>query len=190
MVSQLEQNIEAGSGFVKGRDFEITHRVMAPERLLLRADAAGGATSLACKRLADALSDNDSLLVGDSNMIVTLNGDAAAGVETLTVDALAGRVYEGEILQKIRDLTGYAIEWELLAARGDATPLIASASVTIQLLTQSGATIGKVRITGAAALTTALDPGRYFYALWRVNSGSRRPLAYGDIVLEEAGFLS
>lgn len=188
MVSQLEQNIEAGSGFVKGRDFEIVHRILAPELVTLRADAAAGATSLLIKRLEDALSDGDALIVG-KNMLVTLDGAAAAGVELLAVDAIPGRLFEGEILQKVRDLTGYTIEWELLAARGDATPLIATGSVTIQLLTQSGATIGQVRITGAAALTTALDPGRYFYALWRRNSGSRRPLAYGDIVLEEAGFL-
>lgn len=189
MVSQLEQNIEAGSGFVIGRDFEITHRVLAPETVRLREDSPVAGVILYCERLDDPLSDGDKLLIG-KNMIVTLGDDALAGAQTVDVVALAGPVRSGEVLQKIRDITGYTIEWELLDSRRDTTAIIASSQVTIEILTQTDVDRGRVRITGAAALTQDLTPGRYFYSLWRVDAGFRRPLAYGDIELEAAGALS
>lgn len=175
---------------VRGQDAVLECRVMSHETVRLNSDAATGATTLNINPLDYALASGDKLLFGEST-VVTLSGVAAAGVVAVPVTALAGPLRSGDLGQKIRDLTSFMIEYELLAQRGDATPLIAPADVTVSILTQTGDDRGKVQVSIPAAKTLAniLDAGSLFDAYWKTDAGSKRPLAYGTVKAVEAGSL-
>lgn len=178
----------------KGQDWTIEFRVRAgdghgnPIRVRLTADAASGATSLTIDGKHPALASSDELLFGE-DFVVALSGACAAGVQTLSVTAIAGPLRSGDVLEKLQDLTGYTIQMEVLSRAGDATPLIASSDVTVTLATQTAADRGKVQVAGLAATTASLDAGSYYAALWRRNAATARPLAEVDFELSEEGFL-
>lgn len=172
----------------KAQDWTLQFRVLAPEKVTLDAPALASAIALTIKPLETALSNGDKLLFG-KNTVVTLGAAAAAGVTSLTVSAIAGPLQQGDVGQKIRDLTGYTIEMEVLENAGDATPLISLTGADITLHTQTAEERGLVDVAGVAADTSSLTPGDYAWALWRRNSGTTRPLATGTFKLYEAGFL-
>jgi hypothetical protein len=173
----------------KGQDWTVEWRVLAPETVQLGADAAIGADALTVLPLEAALASGDKLLFGE-NTVVTLDGAVAAGAESVPVTTTTVKLRKGDVGQKIRDLTGYTVEFELSAKAGDATPLIADADVTVTVLTQTGEDRGKVQVAVPDTETDDLAAGSYFGALWRRDAGSERPLATASVTIKEAGFLS
>lgn len=182
--------LTGADGIAKGQDWLLEHYVLAPELVRLSANAAAGATSLNVEPLGDALAAGDMLLFG-ANTVVVLTSSAEAGEASLAVQALAGPLLAAERGQKIRDLTGYTIEFELLSKAGDATPVVSNDDVTVTVLTPQSETDkrGKVQTAGAAAVLDDVSAGTYFYGLWRTDAGSKRPLAFGDFEVVERGFL-
>lgn len=172
----------------KGQDWMLELRVMASERVQLAAPALAGATSLTIYPLEDALATGDKLLF-DVNTVITLSAPATPGTTTLAVSAIPGPLRQGAVGQKMQDLTGYSIEFEALHSRGDTTAVITKSGASVTILPQGGDDRGKVQIDGVAADTANLEPKTYFAAVWRRNAGSARPLAEGDLILREAGFL-
>lgn len=169
----------------KGQDCTLQVRVLAPETVVLNADALAGASTLTIRPLDYALASGDKLLFGKST-VVTLSGAAAAGVTSLSVSAIAGPLRAGDAGQKIRDLTGYAITLEVLSNRSDATPHI---SRSCNVLTQTGDDRGHVQFVLVEADTSSLEAKSYYWTAWRRNAGSMRPQAEGTLVLSERGFL-
>lgn len=184
----MNQPLVREDAIAKGQDWVIEFRVLSAEGVELAADAVTGATSLAVKVLEDSFLTGDMLLFG-KNTVITLSGPAAAGATTVAVTAIPGPLGSGQRGRKIRDLTGFTMEFEVLEGFGDATPVIATGAVSITPATQTGTDRGKVQVAGLAATTTSLAPKRYAYALWRTNAGSKRPLAFGDFDISERGFL-
>jgi hypothetical protein len=108
----------------------------------------------------------------------------------MSVEALPGPLKQGDVLQKLADLTGATMEMEVLTKRGDATPVISLTGGDVTLPTQSTtANRGRVQFALLAADTTSLDAGAYYWAAWRRNSGSSRPAAEGTFELSEKGFV-
>lgn len=173
----------------KGQDWPLEIRVFGPEKSLkLTADAAAAGTSLTVNPDHPALSDGDKFLFGE-HVVVTVDGNVAAGTRTVTVDALAGPLQSGEVGRLLRDLTGWTVEMEVLARAGDALPVISKTGGDVLILTQSGADRGKLQISGSAADTEDVDAGEYTWFVWRRDSGEQRPIARGLLRIEEAGFL-
>lgn len=174
----------------RGEDAVLECRVFSHETVKLTADALEAATALTVAPLEWALSNGDKLLFG-LNTVVTLTAGAAAGAVALTVSALAGPLRAGDVGQKLRDLTGYTIQYELLAKRGDATPVFAKSGAAITIPSQAGDSRGIVQVAVAAADTLSIPAaGSYFDAYWRTDSGSKKPLSYGPVKAVDAGFLS
>lgn len=178
----------------KGQDYTIKVRVLAgdgrgePIKIRLTAPAASGATSLTIRGDHPAIASGDKFLFGEE-MVVSASATCAAGVQTLSVTAIAAPLRQGDELAKIQDLTGATIAMEILTRRGDATALIAKSGGSITIATQTGDDRGFVSIAGVAADTASMDPGSYYGAVWRSNSGSARPLCEFTLQLREAGFL-
>ena len=169
----------------QGQDWTVEYRILAPETVQLAADAADGATTLSILPLQRDLSNGDKLLFGDGARIVTLGAAASAGDVTLTVSAINGPLYRTDKGQKIRDITGWTIEWELLKEAGDATPEIATGDVTINI---TSGTEGVVQVTVPDEDTEDLEVDRAYVAtLWRKDDGSERPLAYSTVYLRARG---
>jgi hypothetical protein len=171
----------------KTQDVTVQIRVRSHEWAQLTAAAIAGATALSVRPLEYALASGAKLLFGGN--VVTLSASAAAGDVSLAVTAISGPLKAGDEGQLLRDLTGYSIEMEVLSNRGDATPIISLSGSAVTLATQSGVDRGKVDIALVAANTTNVAAGMYYWAAWRRNSGSTRPLAEGDFELVEKGFL-
>ena len=180
----------------KAQDFTIEVRVLEGSGRLggqavsvrVAADAAAGATTLVVSPLDDALANGDKLLYG-INHVVSLGADAAAGATSLTVSALSAPLRLGDIGRKLRDLTGYTIEFEMLKRGADATPLISKTGGSITIPSQAGADRGKVQVACVSTDTVNIAPGQYYGALWRRNAGSSRPLAEMDVTISAKGFL-
>lgn len=180
---------------VKGTDWGLEVRVMAgdghgkPIRLTVAHDAPIGSGSLTVKPDHPALASGDKLLLGE-DVVLTLDGACAAGSPTLPVEDTAIAIDSGAVLAKIQDISAYTMQAEALASRGDATPVIAAGSFTVTPATQTGADRGKVTVTCAAAVTALLTVGSYYLALWRQDSGNKRPVYEATLRVTEAGFLS
>lgn len=180
----------------QGQDWTVEYRIRAgdgrgkPISVTLAADAATGDTALVIKGDHPALASDDVLLLGEDTVVV-LSAGCAVGVTALAVTALAGSLKAGDVLAKLQDLTGYIIGLEVLASRGDATPLLAVGDTTVTLATQAGTDRGKVQVAGlqSTAAVAALLAGSYYFALWRRNSGTARTLAEGDFRVLQRGFL-
>lgn len=172
----------------KGQDWTIQYRILAPERVRLAADAAEDATSLLIQPDHAALASGDKLMYGE-NVILTLTSACAVGVKTLAVSATPCILPATSWLQKVRDLTGYTLELEVLTRRGDATPLISKTGANVTILNQTAELRGLVEVAGLAADLAAMQPGLYFVTFWRTNAGTKRPLSGEDFKLVESGFL-
>jgi hypothetical protein len=173
----------------KGQTWAYEFRVLAPEAVQLSADVGIGEDALPVLALDDALASGDKLLFGE-NTVVTLDGAAAAGAESVPVATTTVRLRKGDVGRKIRDLTGFDEQFEVLTQSGDATPVIADAALTVTPATQSGDDRGKVTVSGAPGTTTSLGVGSYFGALWNRESSEERPQATASIKLVAKGFLS
>lgn len=171
----------------RGRDFTIEYRIHSREWVRLRDAAAASDTALTVEPLEYALAAGDKLLFGKNTVVTVDTGGAAAGAVSVPVTSLAVPLANGSIGSKLADLTVYTLEWELLVNPEDTTPVIANSAVTVTILTQTGADRGKVQVVGEPADTTSLELGSYFGALWRTNTGNKRPLAYGPVELVAAG---
>jgi len=79
--------------------------------------------------------------------------------------------------QEPQDITGWTITFKL------ATSQTATAAVTktATLTTPAG---GLCSVSLAAADTSGLTPGRWYYTLARTNAGNNQVLAYGNAVLQ------
>lgn len=179
----VEVMIFAGSGRGLGNDLtDFVHAQLA-------ADALAGATTLTVRPLEDDLASGDMLLFG-KNTVVTLSGAAAAGTTTIAVNAIPGLLRSGEVGKKLQDLTGFTVEAEVLANRGDAAPIISKTGGSVTLLNQAQASgRGRVQIALAAADTSGQIAGSYYGSVWRRNVGSARQEAEFDFRIVEAGFL-
>lgn len=166
----------------KGEDRLLAFRVSTGDTVQLSDAAAAAATSLSIKANKTALSSGDKLLFSD-NVVLTLSGSVAAGAVTASVSALPGPLARGDVGKLIQDITGFTLQFEVLTRAGDATPLIAK-NATI-----SDATGGVCRVQIDADDSDDLDPGSYYWALWRRDSGDSRPIAEGTLALREGGFL-
>lgn len=172
----------------RSQDFAIELRALIPETVRLVSSAAIGVTALAIDADHPAFSSGEKFLFGN-NIVVTLNGACGAGVASLPVTATSGQLDSGEIGYRLRDLTGYTIEFEVLHKAGDAAPVISITGGSITILTQSGDDRGKYLVSGLAVATTNLVPKNYYCAAWRRNAGTSRPIFEGTFVLRDAGFL-
>lgn len=176
-----------------GQDFSRTLRILAVDgdgrriAVVLTADAAAGATALTVKPDHAALASGDKLLLG-SNVIVTLSATCDVGVTSMAVTATPTALQTGQQLVKVQDLTGFTIQAEALANRGDATPVIASADLAVTLATQTANDRGKLTLAVLAAVTAALDPAWLYLAVWRRDSGLKRVLYEASLRVGGAGF--
>jgi hypothetical protein len=176
-----------------GQDFSRELRILALDgagrrvSVTLAADAAAGATSLTVKPDHPALASGDKLLLG-ANVIVTLSATCDVGTTSMAVTATPAALNTGQQLAKVQDLTGFTVQAEALASRGDATPVIASADITVTLATQTGNDRGKLTLAVAAAVTAALDAAALYLAVWRRDSGSKRLLYEASLRIQDAGF--
>lgn len=167
----------------KAQDWAVEYRVRAgdghgkPIRVVLDADHDAGATSLTIKPDHPAFAPGDKLLLGEDT-IISVSGTCAAGDTTLDVSATPCALDRGNELTKLVDLSGYSIKMVVLERRGDAaaSAFLADSVFTVSIPTQSGADFGKVNISCLAASTASKDPGSYYGALWRRDSGNAHPL--------------
>jgi len=174
----------------KGQDWIIEHTILGPvsESLELTGAVEAGATTLYVKPLKADWQAGEKVQF-EGSTVITLTVGASAGAVSVPVAAIPGPLPPAIRGRKLRDLTGYTLEYEVLATPAQETPIIASAELAITILDQTGNLRGKVRVQGPRATTIDLPAKRYFYALWRNNDGSRRPIAWGDWDLRERGFL-
>lgn len=157
------------------------------ESVKLAAASLAAATSLTIEPLKYALASGDMLLF-PGNIVITLSSAAAIGATTLacTSPAAPGPLRHGMVGEKLRDLTGYTTSLEVLSAAGDATPAMTAIAGVNQ--TQSATDgRGRVRFTFTAVVTAAVESKRYAAAMWRTDSGSKRPLWEGDLEVYDAG---
>lgn len=186
-----QNDLPAADNFTiaKGQDWPLELRIFGVEKSIkVAADAATGATTLVVESDHPALSTGDKLLVG-RNVVVTVGADAAAGVQSVTVSAISGPLARGDRGRLLRDLTGWTIEFEALAAAADATPVISKSGATVTVLSQVGDSRGLVLISGLAADTASVTPGEYAWFAWRRDAGYTRPIARGSLTVEAQGFL-
>lgn len=73
------------------------------------------------------------------------------------------------------DVTGWSVQFRMASTQGGASVLTKS---TTQILD------ARVRAAIAAADTTGLTAGKYWYALSRIDAGSNQVLAFGDAHLQ------
>lgn len=177
----------------KGQDLDIQLRVLAPETVTLDAPAITGATTLTVKPLQDAIANADKLLFG-KNTVVVVGASAAAGTTSLTVTALGGPLSAGEVGQKIRDLTSYTLVFEASKTKDQATPTITKTTVGsggVTIATQTGDDRGKVTVSLLAADTSGagVEATTYYWTLWKRDAATMRPIAEGDMLIAEKGFL-
>jgi hypothetical protein len=169
----------------KGEAFTRYVRILGPERVRLATDAAAGATTLLIKPDHPSIGNGEKLLAGD-NIIVTLTEACPAGDTSLVVSAIVGPVSAGSYLQRIvKDLSGYTVSVEIVANRGDATPVLTIAPTVTDDTEDPAAIKSDVLVISTTAAQMAFGPGHYAWFAWRTNAGSERPIANGSFTVEE-----
>lgn len=83
------------------------------------------------------------------------------------------------------DVTGWAIGFGV--STGDAAAVLSGYPLSVGAgITVTDAAAGLFRVAVPAAMTLALAAGgRYRFGLWRTDSGARRPLAGGWLVVRD-----
>ena len=79
-----------------------------------------------------------------------------------------------------QDITGWAIVFTVARAQNSKTKLIQKTCST------TSAAAGTCSAAIASADSADIEPGNYYGDVWRTDSGAKRKLAYGRVVIEGA----
>lgn len=180
----------------RGQDVTVQARIFTRGvQVQLSADVVGGAAALPLKPDHPAIASGSKLLFGE-NIIATTTDACPPGDTSVTITALPGA---GIILRanaygrRMADLVGATLKFGVFED-GDEEEAAAFFTATVSLADDpDDANSPKAQVAEAAvtaANTALMDLKTYYFAIWRTNSGTKRPVSEGDFILEGAGALS
>jgi len=174
----LEANIEVIDDWFIGEDKTLTFYITTGKSIRVREGAAAGDTTIKVDALKELLPTSTKIRFG--GQVVTLSAEADIGDTTVAVSALAGAIPRGSILRKVQDVTGWSFSWRMKATPGTTANTLSKTPAI------SDADDGIVVVTIEDTDTDALNPTKYYHALWRTNAGAETVLAYGSATLRRA----